>query len=263
MRVVFTQMNTTLPLYLESVGMNWPQQEVIRPAGYPYFHWLQTTAGCGIIQLKQRQFLLPANQGILLAPHVTHRYQPLNAQPWETQYLTFGGQKSADLLPDPLADYLNLNYLPPVLNQFIAKNCANITNTSDPTELSVLVYRFLLGLRAAVHEQYAPTQMQHLLKTKLFLEQHYIYAVTNQELAQLTGYSIQHLTRQFKQVFGLTPLQYLTDIRLRRAKWLLVNQPQLSLEQVANQSGFESANYLIIRFRKAFNLTPQQFRHLY
>lgn len=263
MRVMFTQINTQLPLYLESIGMNWPQQIVVRPQGYPYYRWLQTTSGCGIIYLKQQQFLLPAGQGILLAPRVAHRYQPLSDHPWQTEYLTFGGQASTALLPNPLDDYLNFSSVQTPLLKFIEHNCATITNTSDPTALSVLVYRFLLNLRDALNYQHGFESINHLLVVKQFLEQHYQTTISNQLLAQQSGYSVQHLARQFKQYFGLTPLQYLTDIRLRQVKLLLVSQPQLTLEQVANQAGFASANYLIIRFHRAFGITPQQFRRLY
>ena len=45
MPIYFYQTNQQLPLSLESIGNDWAQDDVARPDGYPYFHWLQTEQG--------------------------------------------------------------------------------------------------------------------------------------------------------------------------------------------------------------------------
>ena len=49
MPIYFYQTNQQLPLSLESIGNDWTQDDVARPDGYPYFHWLQTEQGEGRI----------------------------------------------------------------------------------------------------------------------------------------------------------------------------------------------------------------------
>jgi len=43
MPIYFYQTNQQLPLSLESIGNDWAQDDVARPDGYPYFHWLLET----------------------------------------------------------------------------------------------------------------------------------------------------------------------------------------------------------------------------
>ncbi|MFD1466027.1 helix-turn-helix domain-containing protein [Lapidilactobacillus mulanensis] len=262
MRVVFTRMNTQLPLYLESIGSDWNQEVVFRPNGYPYYHWLQTTSGQGIITINKQKLLLPVNTGILLAPNVSHQYHSLNDQIWKTQYLTFDGSEVANLLTNKGLNYQVFNNL---TADFILKQSTTITPATEPITLSVLVYRFLLLLdqHASKSEWLNSRNVSTLLKIRQYLENHYAETITNEELATLAGFSTQHLIRQFKTAYQVTPLQYLNDLRLRNAQALLISQPQLNIDEIALRTGYSSSSYFIAQFRKVKHVTPKQFRQLH
>lgn len=53
---------------------------------------------------------------------------------------------------------------------------------------------------------------------------------------------------------------YVQQLRLEYAAKLLVEQPDLSIVQVANQCGFSSNTYFSDRFRQRFDMTPSEFR---
>lgn len=97
-RVVLTPLKgQALPLYVESVGYNPDQEKMVRPHGYPFYHWIQTVRGKGTVFFEGKSILLPANTGILLMPDVSHTYESA-VNTWETSYLTFGGSMVKDLL---------------------------------------------------------------------------------------------------------------------------------------------------------------------
>lgn len=50
MRII-TRFNQNLPLSAETIGYNWPQPIVERPNGYPFYHWLQSEQGTGVIEI--------------------------------------------------------------------------------------------------------------------------------------------------------------------------------------------------------------------
>ncbi|MDD3429223.1 MAG: AraC family transcriptional regulator [Oscillospiraceae bacterium] len=79
------------------------------------------------------------------------------------------------------------------------------------------------------------------------------------ELAQTLGISKSHLVRSFKAATGITPGQYLTQIRLDAAKQLLLHR-EYPLEIVASLCGFSGANYLCKVFKKEIGITPAQYR---
>lgn len=267
MRVVFTQINEQLPLFLESIGADWQQEDVVRPQGYPYYHWLQTTAGQGLVTVAGQEILLSRGEGILLSPQVPHQYRSLGPITWRTEYLTFGGRNPRDLLSQTGPDYQIFNRNNSRLLQFIQQYGPQVTLTSDPNELSLLIYRFVLLLTQARQETRNIDPRQHnlpiLAGVKQFLDQHYRDAITNQQLAARSGFTTQHLNRQFKSRYQATPLRYLTDLRLRKAQVLLLSEPELSVEQVAIQTGFGSSSYFIAQFHRRTHLTPGQFRQLH
>lgn len=80
-----------------------------------------------------------------------------------------------------------------------------------------------------------------------------------QELARQLGFSREYLTRQFRHVRGMSPLEAIIRRRLDMACQLL-SQPHAKLETVARNCGFTSANYFCRQFRRRFGVSPGQYR---
>lgn len=79
------------------------------------------------------------------------------------------------------------------------------------------------------------------------------------ELAEKSCMSIPSFSRKFKERMGKTLIQYLNECRIEKAKILLENK-NLSLEQVAEEAGFSNANYLIRVFKKVTGQTIGEYR---
>jgi AraC family transcriptional regulator len=84
--------------------------------------------------------------------------------------------------------------------------------------------------------------------------------ITLRELAALAGVSARHLERAFRQSMACSPHAYLMDRRLHRARGLLINHPELPVEQIALQLGFSSSSHFSSAFRRQTGLTPTDFR---
>lgn len=97
---------------------------------------------------------------------------------------------------------------------------------------------------------------------KEFIDCQYHTKFTLDQVASACCMSVNHLLRTFKQVFGLSPHQYLIDIRLQRAKYILQIEDK-SVKDIVNQVGFESTSSFIKVFREKFNVTPLQYRKLF
>jgi len=69
------------------------------------------------------------------------------------------------------------------------------------------------------------------------------------------GHSYEHLMREFKKAFGITPLRYVNSSRMERAK-LLLRGPDVKVSDVARGLGFEDAGYFTRAFRKYTGVTP-------
>ena len=78
-------------------------------------------------------------------------------------------------------------------------------------------------------------------------------------IAALVGVSDDHLTRQFKQVTGISTQEYLRRYRFARAMSLL--QTNCSIAQVAERSGFRTISYFSREFTKELGITPSKYRN--
>ncbi len=78
-------------------------------------------------------------------------------------------------------------------------------------------------------------------------------------LAEESGYSRAHFLRMFRVATGLTPHQYVLDLRLRRAQDCL-RQAGSSIIDVAVSCGFSSQSHMTSVFRQRLEMTPGEFR---
>ncbi|POT24272.1 transcriptional regulator FtrA [Citrobacter freundii] len=79
-------------------------------------------------------------------------------------------------------------------------------------------------------------------------------------LASQVGMSPRTLMRRFQESTGLTPARWLMNERLNRAQQAL-STSHISIEQIAQQTGFGSANSLRYHFQKRFGISPQALRN--
>ncbi len=84
-------------------------------------------------------------------------------------------------------------------------------------------------------------------------------SLTLSELSVSAGYSPNHFQRIFTDIMGLSPREYLEDIRIKHAKYLLA-QNEKSLSEIAQDCGFSSQSYFCKVFKRHAFITPNEFR---
>jgi transcriptional regulator GlxA family with amidase domain len=79
------------------------------------------------------------------------------------------------------------------------------------------------------------------------------------EMARQAATSSRTLSRRFREQTGMTPLQWLLTVRVRRAQSLL-ERTDLNIEQVATEVGFATATNFRDRFSRTVGLSPTAYR---
>ncbi len=92
-----------------------------------------------------------------------------------------------------------------------------------------------------------------------YIRQNFQKPLTVQELADHVSLNPSYFIRQFKKNTGMTPYQYLTSIRLERARYDLRTTTR-SVKDIGFSCGYQSENSFCITFRKATGMTPTQYR---
>lgn len=94
---------------------------------------------------------------------------------------------------------------------------------------------------------------------KEWMEANYSSGCTLEDIAVVANMNSQHFLRMFRQIFQITPHQYLVNIKLEKAKQLL-HTTTLPVLEICNAIGFESVYSFSLLFRKKFGLPPARFR---
>ena len=92
-----------------------------------------------------------------------------------------------------------------------------------------------------------------------FMAENHSRDITLEDLAGATGMSVSHFRRSFRRVTGSSPIDFLLDLRLRKAAALL-ERPGQTVAAAAAATGFNDANYFSRIFTRRRGLTPREWR---
>ncbi|WP_058308841.1 AraC family transcriptional regulator [Gracilibacillus massiliensis] len=273
-RFTFSVSENPLPVYIESIGYNPYELDFDRQEGYPYYHWLQTVKGEGVIELANQAFSLPEGKGILLTPYTPHKYySDHNATVhWETYYITFTGAAI-----EPILNALDMNYSAFYeetdnisFENHMEKMIVKLENYQDPHhlshEISADLYQFLMHLKKYGQMNNKLSVLQSFEKIKAiveWLEQVYSQDIGLLEMSEKAQVSSQHLNTMFHDTFGISPYSFLVQLRIREAKRILITIPDLSLKEIAKQVGFNGVSHFVTTFKKREGVTPSTYRSLH
>lgn len=95
-----------------------------------------------------------------------------------------------------------------------------------------------------------------------FIRSHYTEDITNKQLAEIAGYHEYHLNRLFNKKYGKSVHQYIIDLRLEKAKQLLISE-NYSVSHIAELCGFVNFTYFSSYFSKKFGCSPLKYRSRY
>ncbi|MDR2505267.1 MAG: response regulator [Oscillospiraceae bacterium] len=139
----------------------------------------------------------------------------------------------------------------------------------DKRELTVLLQR--------IRAKYANTEAQaetaakpphseseaHVVRVaKKYIEEHFAQPVTLKTVADLVGFNSTYFSTRFRAECGQTFLEYLTDVRITKAKELL-RTTNGSVASICQAVGYNDINHFNALFKKNTDLRPSVYRKLY
>jgi two-component system response regulator YesN len=98
-----------------------------------------------------------------------------------------------------------------------------------------------------------------LLRAKEYIERNYHKGVTLDETADFIGLSPYYFSKLFKERYDMTFIDYVTQLRIKKAKELL-NIESLSLKEIAVTIGYKDPNYFSRVYKKTTGESPSEYR---
>ncbi len=101
------------------------------------------------------------------------------------------------------------------------------------------------------------TQLSELLG---YMERHYHEPLTIAGLARVAKMSETSLFRQFRQIMGRSPIDYLIRLRIQKAAQLM-RREQARVKEASEAVGFTDSNYFTRQFRNVMGVSPREYQH--
>jgi AraC-like DNA-binding protein len=231
------------------------------------FGLLYISSGRGKFESKPNiSVSLEAGHAFLLFPGVWHRYTPDPETGWHEHWIGFDGETARNWrrhrFISPHNPVLKVGAEDTVLAAF--SQVMQATRANHPALQQVLAgaAASLVGLFYSAQQGQPVTETQTPNAIALAIariQNEYALPLDMDRLAQELGVSYSWFRSRFAAHTGLSPHQYLLEFRLAHARSLLA-ETNLSVKQIALETGFEDEHYFSRLFRHKLSLTPSQWR---
>ncbi len=94
-----------------------------------------------------------------------------------------------------------------------------------------------------------------------YIEKNYMEKLTLETLADMSHGSPYHMHRTFKKVKGITPIEFIQQIRINQAEKYLLHSDR-TIADIAMSVGMPNTPYFITLFKKKTGHTPKEYRKL-
>ena len=203
---------------------------------------------------------------VLLFPNQWHTYHPDVATGWDEYYIGFEGPVIDEMMRN--AFYSKEQQLLEVgLNEELAALYSRALEIAETDKISSQQYLagivlHMLGMILSVSKNKifeAGGAEQKIEHAKIIMNEHVFMDIDPEEIALKLNVSYSWFRKVFKEYTGYAPAKYFQELKLRKAKQLLVGT-SLSVKEISYQLNYTSAEHFFSLFKKHTGLTPLKYR---
>lgn len=129
------------------------------------------------------------------------------------------------------------------------------------TAMKLLFLLLFLELSAQI-EKNGRKKSGRMEKLISYINENYEYDISIEELAEKFGYSSRYIRKCFKEETGISCSQYITSLRVEKAKELLWSG-RGTVTEIAAGTGFNSSQYFCRVFQQYTGMTPLEYRNIW
>ncbi|KMQ69604.1 hypothetical protein ACM39_00625 [Chryseobacterium sp. FH2] len=94
---------------------------------------------------------------------------------------------------------------------------------------------------------------------KKFIDENYHKNIKAEEIGKLIGINQNKIRKEFKSQYHLTVTDYLSELRMLKAKKLIINK-EMMIKEIAIECGYEYVQNFTRAFKKKFGVSPEKLR---
>lgn len=232
--------------------------------GLDCFVLIHTLSGAGKMVIDSKAVsLLPDT--FLLADLRHHTKIDLSQTPWKYEVLFFDHLDAAGILSSLSDDCFYVFEAKPESEfAFLLQNILFFLSEQSKNALfkagDCLNHFLYLLLSSKEKERSNGSKLpSYLRKVHAYLEDSYPESISLNALEALFGISKYRMVHEFKKFYGVSPIQFLNNRRMKVAEHLL-ESTNLYVHEIGSKVGFDNTNHFITLFKKKTGLTPAEYR---
>ncbi len=223
------------------------------------------TEGAGVLENKHGTYQVKKGSIIIIFPGEWHRYKPLQKTGWVENYIGFNGTNASSFMQHPF--FRNNPVLQPGIKEELIDTHLKIMDLAEKEEpgyqqiASGLIIKFLGYLIS--FEKQKGIAGKPIAKTieeiRFYMREHLNQEINLEELVKDYQVGYSYFRKMFKKYTGVSPGQYHLQLRIIRAKEMLVGTDK-SIKEISLELGFQTIHYFSLLFKKKVGMNPSEFR---
>lgn len=221
-------------------------------------------SGRGTYTAGERKWDIRAGDTFIVWPYKEVTYTADRNDPWEYYWVGFFGSDAPALLA-----HTDLSESKPVISVDFGDELRaallaiyNSRGQDDVALVKMTGYLYLMLSLLVERSGKSPpgsVSLEYARRAGEYIAMHYAEELTVEDLARQTGVSRSYLFRVFKKHYGLSPQEYLLEVRLKTACRLL-RETDSTIGMVAAFTGFQNSLYFSRIFKQRRGTTPSAYR---
>lgn len=254
------------PLIINCAGitaLNRPFETYIAEGRNDYFFFYLFKGELEIVNEIESQ-LMRAGNLMYFAPHTPYRYRKTDESEMDYLWIHFTGSEAAKLMELCGFESGQLQWVgfhEDVVQRFGDLFREFIRNDAfSDLACAAEAQKIFLSLARLALSDSPLRDGSHLFQvSKEYMHRNFASEITAEQLAAMENLSQSRYRAAFRKATGLSPSEYLMGLRIRNACTML-EQTDLSVQEVASASGYSDPFYFSRIFRKNMGLAPTEYR---
>lgn len=224
-----------------------------------------TVKGSGILYIENRKYEISPSQAFFIPIPGDSRYfcNLEKREPWEFIYILIQSNCLDEYYQQIIKQKTNIFSMPEdsspvqflldIINQ--SKN-GHITNFNTASSMAFDFINRLYGYCRDNSEAYTKRNREIIH----YINEHFSSIESISDIADMYHISSSHLSREFAGDVGITPIKYLSKVRIQHAKKLL-QTTMMSVAEISESCGYSQTNYFCKIFKENVGQSPLQYRN--
>lgn len=233
---------------------------VLRSKGRKDYHFLYVVNGICTAETMQGQKCLAKGDLLLYRPNEKQMYTFEPNGENETYWIHFAGSGAENILNAAGfagqsvihigCDKILMRLFDKIINDFVPES-DNIMSISWFLQFCIMGSRFTTDSYTAVYDE-------RITEITKYMNKNYSENKPIDFYAKICGLSSTRFAHLFKSATGTSPHKYISNLRIRQIKYLLVYS-DMNVSEIASAAGFDDPLYMSRLFRKNTGISPKEY----